>query len=197
MASNQGSNFFAQVTSTLDACLIDKDGLIYFAKCTGAPPTTASLFAHGALINRTDSGTGSDAVFQNVGSSAVPSWNALNRRKYTVTAMTTSATITTAAILGGMISANQGAAGAATYTMPTGTVLAAALPTSFTVGDYVEFCITNVSTVAAEDVTVDGATGTTLKGNGTVASNAAATDVSFGTFRAVNTGTNTFDVYRI
>ena len=117
--------------------------------------------------------------------------------KYTVTAMTTTTTITTAAILGGMISANQGAAGAATYTMPTGTVLAAALPTSFTTGDSIDFSITNVSTNAAEDVTVAGATGTTMKGNAVVASNAAVTDQAFGTFRCLCTGTNTFDIYRI
>ena len=117
--------------------------------------------------------------------------------KITVTAMTTSATITTAAILGGQITANQGAAGAATYTMPTGTVLQAALPSTFVVGDAVEFVITNISTNAAEDVTVAGATGTTMKGNVTVASNDAVTTVSWGKFRAVKTGTNTFDVYRV
>lgn len=117
--------------------------------------------------------------------------------KYTVTAMTTSATITTAAILGGMISANQAAGGVATYTMPTGTVLAAALPATFAIGNSVDFTIVNVSTVSAEDVTLAGATGTTAKGNLFVPSNAATSDVAFGTFRAVMTGTNTFDVYRV
>lgn len=120
-----------------------------------------------------------------------------NYGHYTVTAMTTSATITTAAILGGMITANQGAAGAATYTMPTGTVLAAALPSTFQVGDAVDFTIVNVSTVAAEDVTLAGATGTTAKGNLFVPSNAATSDHAFGTFRAIMTGTKTFDVYRV
>lgn len=122
-------------------------------------------------------------------------------RKITVTAMTTSATITTAAILGGLISANQGAAGAATYTMPTGTVWATAYTaaTGLTpvVGDAVEFTINNISTVAAEDVTVAGATGMTARGNMTVASNAAVTDQSVATFAIINTGTNTFDFYKL
>jgi len=120
--------------------------------------------------------------------------------KVTVTAMTTSATITTAAIFGGLISANQGAAGAATYTMPTGSVFAAAFTAATgltpSVGDAVEFSICNISTVAAEDVTVAGATGMTARGNMTVASNAAVTDRSAATFVIINTGTNTFDFYK-
>lgn len=118
-------------------------------------------------------------------------------RNYTVTAMTTTATVSTAAILGGMITANQGASGAATYTLPTGTILAAALPATFAVGNSIDFTIVNISTNGAEDVTVAGDTGTTMKGNLFIASNAATTDHAFGTFRAIKTGTNTFDVYRV
>ncbi len=118
-------------------------------------------------------------------------------RNYTVTAMTTTATISTAAILGGMITANQGAAGAATYTLPTGTILSAALPSTLAVGGSVDFTIVNISTNAAEDVTVAGDTGTTMKGNLFIPSNDANTTHSFGTFRAIKTGTNTFDVYRV
>lgn len=69
-----GTNLFAAQTSTLDICLTDENGLAVYAKCTGAPPTTADIFQHGCLINRTDSGTGNPALYQNVGSSAVPSW---------------------------------------------------------------------------------------------------------------------------
>lgn len=118
-------------------------------------------------------------------------------KKTTVTAMTTSATVTVAAILGGLITANQGAAGAATYTLPTGTALAAALPSDFTVGDSVQFTIVNISTVDAEDVTVAGDTGTTMIGNVTVEAKSAVTKVSQGTFRAINSGANTFNVYRV
>ena len=111
--------------------------------------------------------------------------------------MTTSATVTVAALLGGMITANQGAAGAATYTLPTGTVLAAALPSGFTAGDSIDFTITNISTTAAEDVTLAGDTGMTAVGNLFIPSNDGTGSISFGTFRILNTGANAFSFYRI
>jgi len=73
----QGTNFQASVNSTLTAEFIGPDGLMTKGYCTGVPPTTASLFAHGCIITRTDSGTGNKAVYENVGSSASPSWNLL------------------------------------------------------------------------------------------------------------------------
>lgn len=57
--------------------LNDESGLVISCHGTGAADTTASVFQHGALYTRTDSGTGARAVFQNVGSSASPSWSAL------------------------------------------------------------------------------------------------------------------------
>lgn len=118
-------------------------------------------------------------------------------RTQTVTAMTTSATITVAALRGGLITANQAAAGAATYTMPTGTVMDAAMPADFVAGDTFDFSITNISTVAAEDVTVAGASGMVAKGNLFVPSNAATSDVAFATFRVVKEAANTYSFYRI
>ena len=112
-------------------------------------------------------------------------------------AKTTSATLTAAEILGGLLTAAQGASGAATYTMPTGTDLQAALPTDFTTGDSFDFSIVNISTDAAEDVTVAGGVGTTAVGNMTIASNAAVGDQAWGTFRVRKTGTNAFSFYRI
>lgn len=120
----------------------------------------------------------------------------VSKRKQ-VTAMTTTATIASQAIGGGLITANQGAAGTATYTMPQGSVFASALPPQFTTGDSLEFSIVNISTNAAEDVTVAGDTGMVAKGNMFIPSNAATSDVSFATFCIVCTGTNTFDFYRI
>lgn len=120
--------------------------------------------------------------------------------KTTITAMTVTATITTAAIFGGQITSNPATAGAVTYTMPTGAVFSAAWLVQFgqaaVVGDTVEFVITSTSTVAAEDITVAGASGMTAVGNMTVASNAAVTDQSFGTFRVVNTGTDAWSIIR-
>lgn len=123
------------------------------------------------------------------------------KRQPAPTAMTTTATITTTAILGGLITANQGAAGAATYTMPTGAVFDAAflVATGFPmqIDDSVEFSIVNISTVAAEDVTVAGASGMTAVGNMTIASNAAVSDQATGTFRVRKTAASTFSFYRV
>jgi hypothetical protein len=112
--------------------------------------------------------------------------------------MTTTAAITVAALRGGMITANQGGGAAATYTTPTGAEIAAAMPADFTVGDSFDFTITNISTNAAEDVTVAaGATGITVVGNVTVASNDGVTSISWATFRVLCTGAATYSVYRI
>ena len=47
------------------------------AACNGTPPTTANVFKHGCLMFQMDSGTGNGAMFENTGSSAVPSWTLL------------------------------------------------------------------------------------------------------------------------
>lgn len=75
-----GTNLFTQLTSTLWVALTQAEGsvgsdqLALFAKCTGTPPTTAGIFAHGCLITQTDSASGQEAVWQNTGTSAVPAW---------------------------------------------------------------------------------------------------------------------------
>lgn len=116
-------------------------------------------------------------------------------------AMTVTATITTAAILGGLITGNQGGAAGATYTLPTGTVMDAALTallgTPMPLNYAFEFTIVNISTVGAEDITVQGDTGMTAVGNMTIASNAAVGDQAWGTFRVRKTATNTFSFYRV
>lgn len=117
-------------------------------------------------------------------------------------AMTTSATVTTAAMLGGLITANQGAGASATYTLPTGAVFDAAataqLKRKIKINDAFTFTIVNISTVAAEDVTVaGGATGMTAVGNMTIASNAAVGDQAWGTFLVRKTAEETFSVYRV
>lgn len=112
-------------------------------------------------------------------------------------ALTTTATITVVQLFGRIITANQGASGAATYTTPTGTQIDNALPSSLLDSDSFELSITNISTDAAEDVTLAGGTGVTIIGNAVVASNAVATDQSAGTFRFRRTGAATYDVFRI
>ena len=62
------------VNSTLTLMLGDGSGYAISATCVGAPPTTAGTFQHGCLMTQTDTSTGSAAVYQNIGSVAVPSW---------------------------------------------------------------------------------------------------------------------------
>jgi hypothetical protein len=115
-------------------------------------------------------------------------------------AATTSTTLSGSALLNGLITANQGAAGAATYTLPLGTTLETAwvaLYPDLAVNDAFDFSIVNISTVAAEDVTVATNTGWTLFGNVTVASNATTADISSATFRVRRTAANTFALYRL
>lgn len=111
-------------------------------------------------------------------------------------ALTTSATLTAAQLAVGLLTANQGGGATATYTLPTGTLMDAAFG-NFRNDTAFEFSLINVSTVAAEDVTIAAGTGWTLVGNPTVNSNDAITSVSSGRFRARKTGTATWTLYRI
>lgn len=115
-------------------------------------------------------------------------------------AKTVTATLTAAEIIAGLLTANPGGSAVATYTMPLGTDIETALLALFpglATGDSFDFSITNISTDAAEDVTVAGNTGTTAVGNMTIASNAAVTDQAWGTFRVRRTGANAYSFYRI
>lgn len=77
-----GTNLNAEVSSTLWIRETQPlpagsqgQGLAISAACTGTPPTTAGVFAHGCMMLQTDTSTGTKALYENVGSSAVPSWN--------------------------------------------------------------------------------------------------------------------------
>lgn len=111
-------------------------------------------------------------------------------------ALTTSATLTAAQLAVGLLTANQGGGATATYTLPTGALMDAAFA-NFRNDSSFEFSLVNISTVAAEDVTIAAGTGWTLVGNATVNSNDAATSISSGRFRARKTGVATWTLYRI
>lgn len=113
------------------------------------------------------------------------------------TAQTTSATLTAAALLSGIITANEGATGAASYTLPTATDLQTALPSAFANDDAFDFSLINISTVAGEDATILTAAGWTLVGSMVVESFDADRARSSGRFRARRTASNTFTLYRI
>ena len=75
MATKTGSNFFAPQGAAVQIALTDENGLAVLAKCTGSLPTTANVFQHGCIMIKTDSGSGVKALYENVGTSASPSWN--------------------------------------------------------------------------------------------------------------------------
>lgn len=115
----------------------------------------------------------------------------------TPTAQTTTATLTAAALLSGIITANEGATGAASYTLPTAADLQTALPSAFANNDAFDFSVINISTVAGEDATLLTAAGWTLVGSMVVESFDADRARSSGRFRARRTASNTFTLYRI
>lgn len=118
-------------------------------------------------------------------------------------AKTVATTLTAAEILAGLLTANQGGAAAANYTLPLATDLetafAAAVPGGVLANnDSFDFTLINISAVAAEDITIVTNTGWTLVGNMVVESNeATAQKGPVGTFRARRTAANTFTLYRV
>ena len=114
-------------------------------------------------------------------------------------AKTTSTTLTAAELLGGLITGNQGAAGAAAYTLPLATDLETALLAlrpDLVNNDAFDFGVINISTVAAETITMTTNTGWTLVGDMVLAANATG-DESVGRFRARRTAANTYTLYRV
>ena len=105
-------------------------------------------------------------------------------------------TLTAADLNAGLITFNGGTAGAVTATLPT-VALLEALISNARVDTAFDFYVVNISTVAAEDVTLATAAGWTLVGNLFIASNAATTDVSSAKYRARKTGVGTWTLYRV
>lgn len=114
-------------------------------------------------------------------------------------AKTTSVTLTAAEIIAGLITGNQGAAGAATYTLPLASDLETALVAAFpglANNDSFDFSIINISAVAAEAITLATNTGWTLVGDLTMACITVG-DQSSGTFRVRRTAASTYTAYRL
>jgi hypothetical protein len=111
-------------------------------------------------------------------------------------AATVSATLTAANILTGIVTVNQGGAGASAQQLPAGGDLDTALPLAVA-GDAFDFSVINISTVAAESASLTTNTGLTLVGDMDVSANSAATTKSAGRFRARKTGTALWTVYRL
>jgi len=95
-----GSNFYTKINSTLWVAFTDESGYATHAKCTGTPPTTASLFLHGCQMIQTDTATGAKALFENIGSTAVPEWNLLGEASVGEIPLTTGSVLIGAAGVG-------------------------------------------------------------------------------------------------
>lgn len=112
------------------------------------------------------------------------------------TTASVTATLTVAQILSGLIIVNQAGAAACTLTMPTASALDTAFPNLKT-NSRIDVSFVNISTVGAEDATIAVGTGITAYGNLFVPSNAATSDVAWGTFALVKTGDAAYNLYRV
>lgn len=112
------------------------------------------------------------------------------------TAKTTSATLTAAEVLAGIITVNQGAAGTSAQQLPTAAALDTALPYA-AAGDAYDFSVINISTNAAEDASLTTNTGWTLVGSMDVESDDNDRARSSGGFRARKTGAAAWTLYRL
>jgi hypothetical protein len=116
-------------------------------------------------------------------------------------AKTTSTLLTAAELMGRLITGNQGASGGASYQLPTGTNVEAALKAA--IGrdpendDSFEWSVINLSTAAAEVITITAASaGNTVVGDMTIACIAVG-DTSSGRFCTRRTAANVYVTYRI
>lgn len=111
-------------------------------------------------------------------------------------AKTVSATLTAAEVLAGIITVNQGGAGASALQLPAGSALDTAMPDAAN-GDAFDFSVINISTVAAESASLTTNTNLTLVGDMDIQANSAATTKSAGRFRLRRTSTATWSCYRL
>lgn len=132
MPNLPGTDLFAKHGLNDQIALTRQNGtLAMYASCTGTPPTTANVFEHGCLMVQRDTATGSPAVFQNIGSSAVPVWSVIDsggQDSHTPTAVNSTATLTPAQVATGYITSTS--ASPTTMTLPTGTLLGTAIGAS-------------------------------------------------------------------
>lgn len=123
------TNFPTPISATCNALLGDATGLAVLASCTGTPPTIANVFQVGCRLVQTDATISSQQVFYNSGTVAVPVWSltppATGQLSHAPVAANITATLTAAQVATGYITSTSAAA--VTLTLPTGTLLGAAL----------------------------------------------------------------------
>lgn len=110
---------------------------------------------------------------------------------------TTTATLTTAQIMGEVLDCQAGGGATRTLTTPTGTQLSSAFSGRINVGDSFDLHVINSSTSGNDLVIMAGGTGVTTIGDLDIEEMDAAANVSAGVFRFRNTAANTWDMMRI
>lgn len=128
MANQPGTDLFARLTSTTQSGLTRQSGtLVMYATGTGTIDTTANTYEHGCIMVMRDTGAGINALYQNTGTSATPVWTAFDagQDSHTPVAVNSTATLTAAQVATGYITSTS--ASPVTMTLPTGTLLGAAL----------------------------------------------------------------------
>lgn len=127
-----GTDTSGALNSTTSIYLMHKglNGLAMLAKGNGTTPdTTANTYDKGCIMLLYGASAGQPAAFINQGTSASPSWSALvsgaGSLVHTPVAVNATATLTAAQVATGYITSTSAAA--VTMTLPTGTLLGAAI----------------------------------------------------------------------
>lgn len=170
------------------------------ATVTGSNFTTGQQvvlgpYANGATLSIESQG---GTVAYNVGTSPKVEFFLNQGNQGAVTAKTTTTTLTAAELLTLILTATHSAGATQTYTLPTGALLDAAQ--NWAVGDSFDWNLINLSTGAANTVTLAAATGHTIVGLAVIQSNDATTGALYGSsasFRTVKTAASTFVTYRL
>lgn len=168
----------------------------------------ASLRAHGVWVNegkliaRQMTGVTATNVLEAEGSTGTPLFGVNETGNIFETqgapaAKTTSTTLTAAELLKRIVTVQQGAGAASAQQLPTGAAIQAAWPSNLGIGNSFDVAVINLSTVAAEAVSITTNTGITLVGSMDFPAYSATGNNSFGMLRLTRTGTNAFTVYRI
>jgi len=122
----------------------------------------------------------------------------VGKRQTAPTAMTVAATITAAALKGGLITGTHSAGATQAYTLPLGSDMDDAL-TSFVINnDSFDFTIINLSAALADTITLTANTGFSIVGQALIESAHVNSEFpSSGTFRVRKTAADTFVAYRL
>lgn len=130
MSNLPGTNLFAKFSATTEIALTRQNGtLAILSSGTGTIDTTANTYEHGSIMIMRDTAGTASPIFINTGSSASPVFSVLSVNGQgahpNTAAINSTATATAAQVVTGYITSTS--ASPTTITLPTGTLLGAAL----------------------------------------------------------------------